>query len=114
MSASKPQVITPEAERDRAAGFLGAIRAFFGSLDLLIGVLLAVLLLPLILGPLVVIYQFAQAGQYLEAAAIMALTAVCYAVSARAVRAGEFGPSTVFTVLGIGAIIFYVAIHFRR
>jgi len=114
VSTNRPQVITPEAERDRAAGLLGSLRALFGRLDLLIGVLLAAFLLPLILGPIVAIYQFARAGQYLDAIAIMALTIVCYSVSVRAVRRGEFGPGTVFTVLVTGAIIFYVAIHFRR
>jgi hypothetical protein len=93
---------------------LEAARAFFGGLDVVIGVLLAVMLLPLILGPIVVAYQFIQAGQYVEAGAIAALAIACYGVTGRAVRRGEFGPATVFTVLAIGAIIFYVAIRFRR
>jgi hypothetical protein len=79
----------------------------------MIGVLLAILLLPLVLGPIVAAYQFVQAGQYLQAAAISALALTCYGVAARAVRRGEFGPGTVFTVVAIGAITLYVAIRFR-
>jgi hypothetical protein len=95
-------------------GGLAAVRAFFGGLDVIIGVLLAALLLPLILGPFFVVYQFMQAGQYVEAAAILLLATACYAIGGRAVLRGQFGPATVFTVLGIGAAILYVAIRFRR
>jgi hypothetical protein len=72
------------------------------------------MLLPLVLGPIVVVYQFVQAGQYVEAAALGALAAACYGVAARAVLRGEFGPGTVVTVLAIGAIILFVAIRFRQ
>ena len=70
--------------------------------------------LPLVLGPIVAAYQFLRAGQYVEGAAIALLSAACYAVGARAVARGEFGPGTVFTVLGLGAVILYLAIWFRR
>lgn len=100
--------------RERPAGTLAALRSFFGSLDLVIGILLAAMLLPLVLGPIVVAYQFAQAGQYVEAGAIAMLAAACYTVGARAVVRGEFGPGTVFTVLGLGGLILFVAVRFRR
>ena len=48
----------------RPSEALETVRAFFGSLDLIIGILLAAMLLPLLVGPIVVAYQFAQAGQY--------------------------------------------------
>ena len=100
--------------RDRPTGPLATVRAFFGSLDLVIGILLAAMLLPLVLGPIVMAYQFVQAGQYLEAGAIALLAAACYAVGARAVMRGEFGPGTVFSVLALGGIILFIAIRFRR
>jgi hypothetical protein len=96
-----------------STGALGALRALFGRLDVAIGVLLAAMLLPLVLGPIVAAYQFLQAGQYLEAAAIALLATACYVVGGRAVLRGEFGPGTVFTVLTLGAVILYVAIRFR-
>jgi len=100
--------------RDRPSGALETVRALFGSLDLIIGILLAAMLLPLVLGPIVVAYQFAQAGQYVEAGAIALLAATWYVVGGRAVMRGAFGPATVFSVLGLGAIILFVAIRFRR
>ena len=99
---------------DRQSGALETARAFFGSLDLIIGILLAAMLLPLLVGPIVVAYQFAQAGQYVEATAVALLAATWYVVGGRAVMRGEFGPSTVFSVLGLGAIILFIAVRFRR
>jgi hypothetical protein len=103
-----------ETPRDRPTGALETVRALFGSLDLIIGILLAAMLLPLVLGPIVVAYQFLQAGQYVEAGAIALLATTWYVVGGRAVVRGEFGPATVFSVLGLGAIILFVAIRFRR
>ena len=98
---------------DRPTGTLATVRAFFGSLDLVIGILLAAMLLPLVFGPIVVAYQFAQAGQYVEASAVALLAATWYVVGGRAVMRGEFGPSTVFSVLGLGATILFIAVRFR-
>jgi hypothetical protein len=103
-----------ETRGARHTGFLAGVRALLGGLDVVIGVLLAAMLLPLVLGPIVAAYQFLRAGQYVEGAAIALLSAACYAVGARAVARGEFGPGTVFTVLGLGAVILYLAIWFRR
>jgi hypothetical protein len=103
-----------DSARDRPTGALEAVRAFFGSLDLIIGILLAAMLLPLLLGPIVVAYQFVQAGQYVEAGAITLLATTWYVVGGRAVMRGEFGPGTVFSVLGLGAIILFIAIRFRH
>ena len=105
--------VTDDSTRDRPIGALENLRAFFGSLDLVIGVLLAAMLLPLILGPLVASYQFARAGQYVEAGAIALLAATVYVVGGRAVTRGEFGPATVFSVLGLGTLILFIAIRFR-
>jgi hypothetical protein len=84
-----------------------------GKLDLVIGILLAVMLLPLVLGPIVAVYQFIQAGQYVGVAAIGALTTACCLVAARAVRRGEFGPGTAFTVLAGAAIILFAILRLR-
>ena len=89
-------------------GFLTAAREMLGRLELVIGILLVVLLLPLVLGPIVGIYQFLKAGEYAWAAGLAALTAACYLVAGRAVKRGEFGPGTVFTVLA-GAVILLIA-----
>ena len=85
-----------------------------GRLDLVIGALLALMLVPLVLGPIVAVYQLVQVGQYALAAALAALAALSYGVGARAVVRGEFGPGTAVTVLGIGAIILFVALRFQR
>ena len=107
-------LVTDDSTRDRPIGALENVRAFFGSLDLIIGVLLAAMLLPLILWPLVASYQFAQGGQYVEAGAVALLAGTLYVVGGRAVMRGEFGPATVFSVLGLGALILFIAIRFRR
>ncbi len=90
--------------------FLTAVREMLGHLDLLIGILLALMLLPLVLGPIVGVYQLLRAGLYAGAAALAALTAACYLVAGRAVMRGEFGPGTVFTVLAGAGIILFVVI----
>jgi hypothetical protein len=69
-----------DSPRDRPSGALETARAVFGSLDLIIGVLLTAMLLPLVLGPIVVAYEFAQADQYVEAGAIALLAATWYVV----------------------------------
>lgn len=89
---------------DRQPRFLTAVRDLIGQLDLVIGILLALMLLPLVLGPIFGVYQLLRAGLYAGAAALTALTAACYLVAGRAVKRGEFGPGTVFTVLA-GATI---------
>jgi len=100
--------------QDERPGFLGAVRALWSGLDVVIGTLLAVLLLPLVLGPLVAVYQFLQVGQYGEAACLAVLAAACYVVAGRAVQRGEFGTGTVAAVLAIGALILFVAVRFRQ
>ena len=93
---------------------LDTLRDFWSSLDTLIGILLAALLLPLLLGPLVAVYQFIQAGDYGTAAAIGVLATACYVVAGRAVARGEFGPGTAATVLGIAAVMAFVAFRLRQ
>ena len=90
------------------------MRDLIGQLDLVIGILLALMLLPLVLGPIVGVYQLLQAGLYAGAAGLAALTAACYFVAGRAVKRGEFGPGTVFTVLAGAAIIVFVFIRLRQ
>lgn len=107
-------MIDDDRIRDRPTGTLATVRALFGSLDLVIGILLAAMLLPLVLGPIVMAYQFVEAGQYLQAGANVLLAAGCYAVGGRAVRRGEFGPGAVFSVLALGGITLFIAIRFRR
>ncbi len=48
----------PGGNRDRLPGLLTAAREMLGKLDLVIGILLAVMLLPLVLGPTVAVYEF--------------------------------------------------------
>jgi hypothetical protein len=99
---------------DRPTGTLATVRAFFGSLDLVIGILLAAMLLPLVLGPIVMAYQFVQAGQYLEAGAIVLLAAGCYAVGCPSGHARGVWTRHRFSVLAFGGIILFIAIRFRR
>lgn len=102
---------TPQDHKPRS--LLEALRDLWGELDALIGVLLTLLLLPLILGPAIAVFQFLEAGQLVEAGAVAVLAAACYAVALRAVRRGEFGPSTAATVFAIGALILSVVVRFR-
>ena len=95
----------PGSTGDRKPGFLTSVRERLGQLDLVIGILLAFMLLPLVLGPIVAVYQLLQAGLYAGAAALAALTAACYLIAGRAVMRGEFGPGTVFTILAGAAIV---------
>jgi hypothetical protein len=104
----------PKPINDQRPGFLAAAREMLGQLDVVIGILLAVMLLPLVLGPIIAVYQFVQAGQYAGAAALAALTAACYLVAGRAVVRGEFGPGTAFTVLAGAAIILFAFLRLRR
>jgi hypothetical protein len=99
---------------DQPPRFLTAARAMLGQLDVVIGILLAVMLLPLVLGPIFAVYQFMQAGQYAGAAALAALTAACYLVAGRAVRHGEFGPGTALIVLAGATIILFAVLRLRR
>jgi polyferredoxin len=103
----------PGSTNDRQPGFLTALRDVLGKLDLVIGILLALMLLPLVLGPIVGVYQFLQAGLHGAAAGLAALTAACYFVAGRAVKRGEFSPGTVFTVLIGAAIIVFVVVRLR-
>jgi hypothetical protein len=73
--------------------WLTRLRSAFAKLDVLMGVLLAAMLLPLIIGPFVLVYQFARDGAYGEAGLVGGVFAACVALVARAVRRGDFGPS---------------------
>jgi len=86
-----------------------AFWAVLGRVDVVIGVLLGVLLLPLIIGPFVLVYEFIKAGALGYAALVGTVFACCVVLAIRAVRRGEFGPGTLALVLGLLAIMFLVA-----
>ena len=84
-----------------------------GGLDLLILIILGAMLLPLIVGPFVVIYQFIRAGAYSQAILVGGVFASCVALAVRSVRRGEFGPGTLAAVLALLAFMLFVATRLR-
>jgi hypothetical protein len=64
-------------------------------------VILALFLLPLVVGPFVAAWQFARAGQYAGALFIVSLFGCLALVAIRAVRRGEFGPGVFFLAVGL-------------
>jgi hypothetical protein len=79
--------------------WLARLRSSISGLDLLVGLLLALILIPLIVGPFIVVLQFLIKGAYLEALLVGGLFTACVRLALRAVRRGEWGPGT----LGIGS-----------
>ena len=70
-------------------------------------VILALFLLPLVVGPFVAAWQFAIDGQYAGALFIVSLFGCLALVAIRAVRRGEFGPGVFFLAVGliVGAVL---------
>ncbi len=83
-------------------------------MDIVVGVLLAAMLLPLLIGPFVVGYQFAKAGDYASAGLVGSVFAVCVILTVRAVRRGEFGPGLFFAALVLVAFLFFMATRIPR
>jgi hypothetical protein len=81
-------------------------------------VILALLLLPLVVGPFVAAWQFAMGGQYAGALFILSVFGCLALVAIRAVRRGEFGPGVFWLAVGLivgagqlGAVLARVAAH---
>ena len=64
-------------------------------------VILALFLLPLVVGPFVVAWQFATDGQYAGALFIVSMFGCLALVAIRAVHRGEFGPGIFFLAVGL-------------
>jgi hypothetical protein len=64
-------------------------------------VILALFLLPLIVGPFVAAWQFAIEGQYAGALFILSVFGCLALVAIRAVRRGELGPGVFFLAVGL-------------
>jgi hypothetical protein len=103
--------VEPAQEGD---SWLARLRSAFAKLDVLMGVLLAAMLLPLIIGPLVLVYQFVKDGAYAEAALVGGVFAACVTLVARAVRRGEFGPSIFGVVFLLLALLAFLASRLPR
>lgn len=78
-------------------------------LDGVILVLLAAMLLPLIVGPFVLMYSLAIDGAYAGAAFIGSLFGLLTLVAIRAVRRGEFGPGVLGLILALLAGMVFAA-----
>jgi hypothetical protein len=85
-----------------------------GDIDLLILVLLGAMLLPLIIGPFIVVYEFMKAEAYTAAGLVGAVFAGCAALAIRAVRRGELGPGTLAAALALLAFIAFMATRLPR
>jgi hypothetical protein len=98
---------------DRNA-LLARLRAGLSILDVVVGVLLAVMLLPLVIGPFILVLDFAAAGQYAAAGLIGATFTCCTALAIRAVRRGEFGPAVFGAALILVALLVIMAKRLPR
>jgi len=106
-----------DQERSSTEGpgrWVARLRSALGGLDLLMGVLLGAMLLPLIIGPFVLVYEFVKAGAYMDAALVGSLFAACVALAVRGVRRGEFGPGILAAVLALLAIMVFTATRVPR
>jgi len=83
--------------------WVARVRSGERVLDGVILVLLGAMLLPLVVGPFVAVYEFAINGQYPAAFFIGSLFGCLALVAIRAVRRGEFGPGVFF--LGVGLLV---------
>ncbi len=111
------QVTMMDQERDpaqRDSSWLARLRVAIGRLDVLIGMLLAVLLLPLIIGPFVVAYEFARSGAYIDAVVVASVFAAAITAAVRAVRRQEFSPGTIICVLAFAAVVLFMATRLHR
>jgi hypothetical protein len=81
-----------EARPDRT---LAGLRSILGSLDLLVGILLAVALLPLVVAPLLAVFELLRQGESRHAGAATLAALAFYGVVWRAVRRGSFSPAIV-------------------
>jgi hypothetical protein len=90
------------------------LRSGLGVVDVLVGVLLAAMLLPLVIGPFVLAYQFAKAGQLGPAGLIGTVFAGCVILTVRAVRRGEFGPALFGAALLLVAVLGFLATRLPR
>ncbi len=64
-------------------------------------VILAVFLLPLVVGPFLAAWQFAMGGQYAGALFIVSVFGCLALVAVRAVHRGEFGPGVFLLAIGM-------------
>jgi hypothetical protein len=103
-----------EGPANDRTGLLVRVRAGIGSLDAVVGVLLVVMLLPLVVGPFVLVMDFAAAGQYAEAGLIGITFTCCAALAIRAVRRGEFGPAVFGATLVLVAVLVIMAKRLPR
>jgi hypothetical protein len=107
--------IAPDGKQPpRRVTWLARVRSGAGVLDIVVGVLLAAMLLPLLIGPFVVGYQFAQAGDYISAGLVGSVFAVCVILTIRAVRRGEFGPGLFGAALVLVAFLIFMARRIPR
>ncbi len=94
--------------------WVARLRSGLGALDIVVGVLLAAMLLPLLIGPFVVGYQFAKAGDYISAGLVGSVFGACVILTVRAVRRGEFGPSLFGAALVLVAFLFFMVTRIPR
>jgi hypothetical protein len=97
------------SQSPRRASRLARLRSGLGGLDILVGVLLGVMLLPLIAGPFVLVYEFAKAGAYTHAGVVGSVFAACVGLVVRAVRRGEFGPGVFGAAVALVMLMLFMA-----
>jgi hypothetical protein len=108
-------VIPTEASgSDREAVCLARLRSGLGGMYLVAAVVLAAMLLPLIIGPFVVVYEFARAGAYGSAGLVASTFGASVFLVLRAVRRGELGVGVVGMTLVFVALLIFMAMRLPR
>ena len=103
-------VVPSEASTpDREGVWLARLRSTLGGLYIIAAVLLAAMLLPLIIGPFVIVYEFAKAGAYGSAGVVASTFGGCVFLVLRAVRRGELSISVVGVTVVLVAFIIFMA-----
>jgi len=101
-------------QHTKAAGQSGLerLREALSGLDLIIGIVLAAMLLPLLLFPFFILYWLIEEGSYRAAGAVGLVVLAFYVLVGRDVRRGEFSPYTVVAVFATAIVVLGAAARF--
>jgi len=101
----------PHQLEEDGQGALDRLRDVLSGLDVVIGVLLAAMLLPLLLFPFFVLYLLVEERSYAAAVGVAVVVLACYVLVGRDVRRGEFSPYTVPAVVATAIIVMAAAAY---
>jgi hypothetical protein len=88
------------------------LREALSGLDLIIGIVLAAMLLPLLLFPFLILHWLIAEGSYRAASAVGIVVLAFYVLVGRDIRRGEFSPHTVVAVFATAIVVLVASAHF--